>query len=130
MLVVFRLVGAGTLAAGGAIHLWLWWHGYSDIALIGSAFLADAVMAGSLAVAVLTAPPQLLSTAAFLAALFTLGAVLALVLSLTSGLFGFHEDPGAELVPTTLALETAGTLLLAILTLLARLHPSQTPNRS
>jgi hypothetical protein len=42
------------------------------------------------------------------------GTNLALVLALTVGLFGIHEVLSFKLVPTTLVVETIGTLVLAV----------------
>ena len=51
--------------------------------------------------------------------LFIAGTLLALVLALTVGLFGIHEQLGTELVPTTLIVESIGTIVLAVTTGLA-----------
>ena len=41
-------------------------------------------------------------------------ALLALILALTVGLFGIHDDIGFTLVPTTLVVESVGIVILAI----------------
>ena len=40
--------------------------------------------------------------------------LLALVLALTVGLFGIHEVMSFKLVPTTLVVESVGTIILAV----------------
>jgi hypothetical protein len=47
------------------------------------------------------------------------GTLLALVLALTVGLFGITEQLSFELVPTTLVVESIGTIVLAVTTALA-----------
>jgi hypothetical protein len=42
------------------------------------------------------------------------GTLLALVLALTVGLFGIHEVLSFTLVPTTLVVESIGTIILAV----------------
>ncbi|WP_230209175.1 hypothetical protein [Nostocoides sp. HKS02] len=42
------------------------------------------------------------------------GTLLALVLALTVGLFGIHEVLSFTLVPTTLVVESIGTVILAV----------------
>lgn len=115
-----RVVGALLTAAMGGIHLVLWFDGFRDIAIIGVLFLLNAAGAAVLAVALVAVPRRLLAAVAGLAALFTAGTLAGLVVSLTVGLFGVREFLGAPLVPTTLIVETAGTLVLAALAIRAR----------
>jgi hypothetical protein len=46
------------------------------------------------------------------------GTLLALVLALTVGLFGIHEVLSYQLVPTTLVVESIGTIVLVLTTAL------------
>ncbi|MFJ5774363.1 hypothetical protein [Streptomyces sp. NPDC093094] len=112
---VLRLAGTGLTAAAAAIHLRLWAEGYRDLAVIGPLFLLDGVVGVLLAAALLVTPVRRLGPVAALTALFTAGALGALFLSLTTGLFGFYEAVDAELVLPTLYLETAGTAVLVTL---------------
>jgi hypothetical protein len=107
-----RVVGAAMLVATGWIHLDLWLDGYRDIAWIGPLFLANAVLAGLAALAVLCTPLRWLPWVALLAGLLELGTLGALVLSLTVGLFGFVESPRATLVVPTVLVESVGFLVL------------------
>jgi hypothetical protein len=53
------------------------------------------------------------------------GTLLALVLALTIGLFGIHSSLDFELVPTTLVVESIGSVVLAMTT--ALVHRRQRP---
>ena len=107
-----RVVGAALLVAAGWIHLRLWLDGYRDIAWIGPLFLTNAVLAGLGALAVLLAPVRLLPWAALLGGLLQIGTLVGLVLSLTVGVFGFHESWSASLVVPSIVVEAAGFLVL------------------
>ncbi|MFE3070527.1 hypothetical protein [Streptomyces sp. NPDC059247] len=137
---VLRLAGAGLTAAMAVIHLYLWQEGYRDLTTIGPLFLVDGVVGLLLAVALLVAPVRGLAPLAAVAALFTAGTLGALVLSLTTGLFGFEESLHAELVQPTLYVETAGTAVLIALAATTLGHrtprpallspPARTPGRN
>ncbi|MEU8762930.1 hypothetical protein [Streptomyces sp. NPDC048659] len=118
-----RLTGAALTVAMALIHLYLWGDGYRDLATIGVLFLLNGVIGLALAAALLGTPRRFLAGVAAATALFTAGTLGALVLSLTTGLFGFRETVDARLVVTTLVVETAGVLVLAALTLRARPRP-------
>jgi hypothetical protein len=113
-----RVVGAGLLAAMAAIHLYLYVHGYQGVPTIGLLFLLNGIGGGVLTIAVLGAPRRFLGVAAVLGALFDLGTLAALVAAILipGGLFGFQESVQAFLVPSTLAVESAGVVVLAVLT--------------
>lgn len=113
-----RVVGAALLAAMAAIHLYLYVHGYQGVPTIGLLFLLNGIGGGVLTIAVFAAPRRFLGVAAVLGALFDLGTLAALVASILipGGLFGFQESVQAFLVPTTLAVESAGVVVLAVLT--------------
>src|SRR3954447_17350648 len=108
-----RVVGASMLVATGWIHLDLWLDGYRDIRWIGPLFLANVVLAGLAALAVLGTPARWLPWVALLAGLLELGTLGGLVLSLTVGLFGFSESFSARLVVPTIIVESVGFLVLA-----------------
>lgn len=118
-----RLLGAGLTAAMAAIHLRLWATGYADLHVIGVLFLLNGIGGGLLALALVAAPARYLAAMAALGALFTAGTLAALVLGLTSGLFGFRETPDAEPVRPTLVVEAAGVVTLVALSVLARGRP-------
>ena len=108
-----RVVGAAMLVATGWIHLDLWLDGYRAIPWIGPLFLANVVLAGLAAIAVLATPTRWLPWVALSAGLLELGTLAALVLSLTVGLFGFIESLRATLVVPTILVESVGFLVLA-----------------
>jgi hypothetical protein len=108
------VAGAGLLVAMGAIHLHLYQLGYSSVPTIGPLFLANAVLGGLGALAVLLAPSRWLVPVTAAGALLQLGTLGALVLSLTVGIFGFEETFAAPLVGWTIAVESLGFLVLAV----------------
>ena len=108
----FRLLSVIMLLAMGAIHLYLVFHGVDG--LLGKLFVLNTVGALVLAIAMMVLRGQLLSLAAVLSLLFIVGTLLALVLALTVGLFGIHEVLSFTLVPTTLVVESIGTVILAV----------------
>ncbi|MBB4986529.1 MULTISPECIES: hypothetical protein [Streptomyces] len=119
---LLRLVAAGLTATMGAIHLSLWADGYRDLATIGPLFLLNGIVGCLLAVALLVTPYRWVALVATATALFTAGTLGALFLSLTTGLFGFEESTDAELVRPTLAVETAGIVVLTTLAVAGLSH--------
>lgn len=86
-MLVLRALGAVLLATQGVIHLRLWSDGYRSIPAIGPLFLVGAVTALVLAVVlVVTARWWVLAAGALL----SVGQVAGLVMSSTTGLFGFE----------------------------------------
>lgn len=83
-----RVVGAGFLAATGAIHLDLYLTGYRTVPTIGILFLLQVIAAFVLALAVLALRSGLVAAAGALLCVATLGGYL---LSIWFGLFGFRE---------------------------------------
>jgi hypothetical protein len=83
-----RVVGAGLLAATGAIHLDLYLTGYRTIPTLGWLFLLQVIGAFGLAAAVLATGSRLIAAAGAGFALSTLGGYL---LSVWVGLFGYKE---------------------------------------
>jgi hypothetical protein len=96
----------------GGIHLYLVFHGVGGV--LGMLFVLNTVGALVLAIAVVVLRRQLLLVACVLSLLFMLGTLLALVLALTIGLFGLRETLDFQLVPTTLVVESVGTVVLAV----------------
>ena len=112
-----RLIGAALLAGMAAIHVYLYLNGYQSVPTIGLLFLLNGIGGAILTIAVLAAPRRFLGVVALLGALFELGTLAALVASILvpGGLFGFQESTQAFLVPTTLWVESAGVVVLALL---------------
>jgi hypothetical protein len=111
-LMAWRLLSALVLLVMGGIHLYLVFDGVGGV--LGKLFVLNAVGALVLAVAVLVLRGRLLVLATVLSLLFMVGTLLALVLALTVGLFGIHEVLSFTLVPTTLVVESVGSIILAV----------------
>ena len=112
----WRLLSALLLLVMGGIHLFLVFDGVGGS--LGKSFVLNAIGSLVLAVAIMVLRGRLLALAAVLSLLFMVGTLLALVLALTVGLFGIHEVMSFELVPTTLVVESIGTIILAVLVVL------------
>jgi hypothetical protein len=108
---VVRIVGAALLFAMAYIHLKLWLDGFRDIQWIGPLFMGNVVLGALGGLAVLVAPLRWLPWVAVLGGLLEIGTLLGLVLSLTVGLFGYHETWGGLVLPSILV-EAAGFLVL------------------
>ena len=96
----------------GGIHLYLVFHGVGG--LLGGMFVLNVIGALVLAIAIMVLRGRLLALAMVLSLLFMVGTLLALVLALTVGLLGIHEVLSFTLVPTTLVVESIGTIILAV----------------
>ena len=116
-LLLWQVLSAVLLLAMGGIHLYLVFDGVGGV--LGVLFVLNAIGGVVLAIAMIVAPLRFLLVASALSLLFIAGTLLALVLALTVGLFGIHEQLGTELVPTTLIVESIGTIVLAVTTGLA-----------
>jgi hypothetical protein len=115
--IVWRILSALALLAMAGIHLYLV---LDDVGgLLGVLFVLNAIGGLLLAIAMLAAPRRLLPVASVLSLLFIVGTLLALILALTVGLFGITETLDFTLVPTTLVVESIGTVVLAVTTVLA-----------
>jgi hypothetical protein len=108
----------------GGIHLYLVFYGVGG--LLGALFVLNAIGALVLAIAVIVLRGRLLTLALVASLLFMAGTLLALVLALTVGLFGIHEVLSFTLVPTTLVVESLGTIVLAV-TLALRVRSRRAP---
>ena len=107
---LLRLACAALLAWIASIHLHLWAEGYRQIPTDGPLFLLDAAAGFALAAALLAWPRPLAGLAAAGYTVSTLG---ALVISLSVGLFGFHESLSASFAPQSLIIETI-TVIAAV----------------
>jgi hypothetical protein len=103
------VLGAGLVATSGAIHLHLWVNGYRTIPTIGPLFLFQGV-AGVVMAVVLAATRWLVSVVA--AAGFMIATIGGLLLSVYVGLFGFKDTLAAPFAGLSLAVESAGAVVL------------------
>jgi hypothetical protein len=115
-LMVWQLLSAILLLFMGGIHLYLVVNGVGG--LLGLLFVLNAAGGLVLATAIIVLRGRLLSLATVLSLLFMVGTLLALVLALTAGLFGIRAALGFQLVPTTLVVESIGTIVLVVTTAL------------
>ena len=113
--ILARLTGAALLGTMAGIHIHLWNIGYRYIDTIGPLFLLNGVLGGLAAVLVVLVPRRWLGLAAVACAMLEAGTLAGLVLSLTVGLFDFVESTQAELVVTTLWVESASVVVLGAL---------------
>ena len=114
---VLRLAGVALLGWIGWVHWALWQNeGYKFIPTSGPFFLVDAVAAVLLAVVLLAWPRPLIG---LVSAGFTASTILALLISLTVGLFGFNESISANYVVEALVLECVAVVILLAWTVIA-----------
>jgi hypothetical protein len=115
-LLVMRILGAAALLAMGGIHFFLWgWDEYDQVPIIGPLFLINAVVGVLLTVAVCVVPGRMLAITATLSALFDLGTLFALLVSIFWGLFGVRESFQYSIVTSTVVVEILGVAILAAL---------------
>jgi hypothetical protein len=119
-MVVTRILGAAALLAMAGIHFFLWgWDQYDQVPIIGPLFLINAVVGVLLTVAICVVPWRMLAITATLSALFDLGTLFALLVSIFWGLFGVRESFQYTIVTSTVVVEIAGVAVLAVLASLA-----------
>lgn len=111
---VWQALSALFLLAMGGIHLYLVFHGTGGI--LGTLFVLNFVGGLVMAVAIVVARGWLLPVVSVLSLLFMAGTLLSLVLALTVGLFGIRSSLDYDLAPTTLVVESIGTIVLAVTT--------------
>lgn len=117
---LLRLTCVTLLAWIGYLHLHLWLEGYRQIPTDGPLFLLDALTGLALAALLLAWAVPLAGLAA---AGYTASTLAALVISLTVGLFGFHESISASFVAQSLAIEAITMLALLGWTVLVAATP-------
>lgn len=113
---VLRILSAVLLLAAGGIHLYLALNGVGGF--LGVMFILNAVAGLVLAIAMVALRGRMLQAAAVLSLLFLIATLGALVLALTVGLFGIHQDWNFMLVPETVIVESIGIVVLAVTTVM------------
>ena len=113
---VWQVLSALLLLGMGGIHLYLVFNGTGGV--LGVLFVLNAVGGLVLAIAMLVLRQMRLLVTSVLSLLFMAGTLFALVLALTVGLFGIRSSMDFELVPTTLVVESIGTVVLVVTTAL------------
>ena len=120
---VMRILSALALVAAGGIHLYLALNGVGGI--LGVMFILNAVAALVLAIAMVALRGRMLQAAAVLSLLFLIATLGSLVLALTVGLFGIHQDWNFMLVPETVIVESIGIVVLAVTTAMVLRRPRE-----
>jgi hypothetical protein len=98
------------LVLSGVIHLHLWAQSYQRIPTIGPLFLIQGIVGIVLAVLVTVFRRLVVLTGA---ALFAIGTIGGLLLSVNVGLFGFQDSLSAPYATTSLILEAIAFVMLA-----------------
>lgn len=115
-LMIWQVLSALFLLAMGGIHLYLALNGTGGV--LGRLFVLNALGGLVLAIAMVVLRGRLLPVASVLSLLFIAGTLIALLLALTVGLFGIRSSLDYQLAPTTLVVESIGTVVLAVTTVL------------
>lgn len=110
-----RAVAAAMLAVMAIVHIVLWVEGYRDIPIVGPGFLLNGIGGLVLAVAVLLPLGRWNPLVAVLGALFALGSLGALVMSLTIGFFGVSEQITTPSVIISLLSEAIALVVLIVI---------------
>jgi hypothetical protein len=110
---VALVVGFCLVVTAGAIHLHLWLVNpdYRDISVIGPLFLFQSIAAFVLALALLASRRLIMVV---VAAGFLAATMAGYLLSVYVGLFGFKDVLSAPFGTTSLGVEAAGVVVLAI----------------
>ena len=109
---IARVAAATFVLAGGALHLDLWRDGYRAIDYVGPLFVANAVVSALLVVAILIRPGLIVGVAGVA---FSVGSLVALVLSRTTGLLGFIERGWTEMAMQVTTAEVGAVVAIAVM---------------
>jgi hypothetical protein len=107
---VLAWIGAVLLVLSAVVHLHLWSQSYQHIPTIGPLFLIQGII-GIVLAALVTVFRRLLVLAG--AALFAIGTIGGLLLSVYVGLFGFRDSLSAPYALTSLTVEAITVVVLA-----------------
>ncbi len=107
---VLCVAGALLLAGSAAVHVHLWATGYRHIHIIGPLFLVQGIAAAILAVIIAATRRPM---AALAGALFAIGTMAGLIVSVQVGLFGFQDSYSAPYATTSLIVEAIALAVLA-----------------
>jgi hypothetical protein len=108
---VVAWIGAALLVWSSVIHLHLWSQSYHQIPTIGPLFLLQGIAGLVMAVAVAVARRFVVLVGA---ALFALGTVAGLLISVNVGLFGFKDSLSAPFAKESLIVELVAAAVLAV----------------
>lgn len=112
--IAVRVVVAGLAGAIAGIHLDLWsGSGYRHIPTIGPLFLLNGISGAILAAACLGLPRRYLPLAWLGVTGYAATTLAALLISLNTTLFGFHESTGAPLLAASVGVEVGAIVVSA-----------------
>ena len=114
-----RVAAATFVLVGGAVHLDLWRSGYRGIEYIGPLFVANVAVSALLVLALLVQPNAKVALAGIA---FSIGSLVALVLSRTTGLLGFTERTWTDMAVQATTAEIGAIVAIAFV-LVARNRP-------
>jgi hypothetical protein len=118
---IWAILGLAAVAVGvaGFLHGRLFHQGYSQVTVIGPLFLLNELSSGAVIVLLLLRRPWMFAMGALG---ISVGAVVSIVISHSTSLFGFAEHQYSTAATTIVAAECAATVLVLIaLGLAARL---------
>ena len=107
---IARVAAATFVLVGGAIHLELWQSGYRGIRYIGPLFVANFALSALLALALLIRPDVRVAIAGMV---FSVGSLIGLILSRTSGLLGFTEKAWTDMAVQATTAEIGAVVAIA-----------------
>lgn len=116
---IARIAAATFVLVGGSVHLELWRSGYRGIQYIGPLFVANIATSALLVVALLVRADVRVAAAGIA---FSVGSLVALVLSRTTGLLGFTEKVWTDLAVQATTAELGAIVAMALL-VVARARP-------
>lgn len=114
---ISRLCAVTFVVIGGLVHLELWRTGYRSLPNVGTAFLANVVLAGVIGLAVLIRNNRWVNLAGIA---FSIGSLVALGLSRTVGFLGFTEKTWTEAAAQATTAEVGAIVAFAALLLASR----------
>jgi hypothetical protein len=106
---VFAWIGAVLLVASAVIHLHLWSQGYQHISTIGPLFLIQGIAGIIIAIGVAVFRRFVVLTGA---AIFAIGTIGGLLISVYVGLFGFQDSLSAPFATASLVIEAVAFVAL------------------
>lgn len=121
---ISRICAVTFVVIGGLVHLQLWRSGYKGIPYVGNAFLLNVALAGVIAAAVLARSDWRVNLTGVV---FSLGSLVALVMSRTVGFLGFMERAWTDRAVQATTAEIGAIVALAAVMLAAGRRPAPVP---
>jgi len=114
---ITRVAAAAFVIVGGLVHLQLWRSGYKGIPYIGTWFIANVAVSVALAAVVVAVNNAWVNLGGVL---FSLSSLVALVMSRTTGLFGFTERAWTDQAVRATTAELGAIVAFAVILVAAR----------